>query len=87
MLEVKVSFKSSILLRVVGPCRTGQRSEVMKIGELARSAGLNASAIRYYEKVGLISPPYRSSGQRRYAQDSLDRVLLKSALPVTWALL
>ncbi|HEY6126706.1 MAG TPA: MerR family transcriptional regulator [Candidatus Acidoferrum sp.] len=48
----------------------------MKIGELARSAGLNASAIRYYEKVGLISPPYRSSGQRRYAQDSLDRVLL-----------
>jgi MerR family redox-sensitive transcriptional activator SoxR len=48
----------------------------MKIGELARRAGLQASAIRYYEKLGLLSPPHRTGGQRRYPPDALDRVLL-----------
>jgi MerR family redox-sensitive transcriptional activator SoxR len=48
----------------------------MKIGDLAARAGLNASAIRYYEKVGLLNPPERSGGQRRYPNDALDRVLL-----------
>src|SRR4029077_12066701 len=48
----------------------------MKIGQLARSSGLNASAIRYYEKRGLLAPPQRLGGQRRYASDALSRVLL-----------
>jgi MerR family redox-sensitive transcriptional activator SoxR len=48
----------------------------MKIGQLAGSAGLNASAIRYYEKRGLLAPPQRKGGQRRYASDALSRVLL-----------
>ena len=48
----------------------------MKIGELARRAGLNASAIRYYERLGLLVAPHRSGGQRRYPHDALDRVLL-----------
>jgi len=48
----------------------------MKIGELARRAGLNPSAIRYYEKLGLLVSPYRIGGQRRYPDDALDRVLL-----------
>jgi MerR family transcriptional regulator, redox-sensitive transcriptional activator SoxR len=48
----------------------------MKIGELARRAGLQASAIRYYEKLGLLAPPHRTSGQRRYSPDALHRVLL-----------
>src|SRR5260370_22567927 len=48
----------------------------MKIGQLARSAGLNASAIRYYEKRGLLAPPQRLGGQRRYPSDALSRVLL-----------
>ena len=48
----------------------------MKIGELARRAGLHASAIRYYEKLGLLAPPHRTGGQRRYSPDALDRVLL-----------
>ena len=48
----------------------------MKIGELARGSGLKASAIRYYEKRGLILPPHRMGGQRRYAKEALDRVLL-----------
>ena len=48
----------------------------MKIGQLAASAGLNASAIRYYEKLGLLAPPQRLGGQRRYPSDALSRVLL-----------
>ncbi len=48
----------------------------MKIGELAARAGLNASALRYYEKMSLLVPPHRARGQRRYPSDALDRVLL-----------
>ena len=48
----------------------------MKIGELAKRANLNASAIRYYEKLGLLPAPARIGGQRRYSAESLDRVLL-----------
>jgi MerR family redox-sensitive transcriptional activator SoxR len=48
----------------------------MKIGQLARSANINASAIRYYETCGLLSSPQRLGGQRRYPPDALYRVLL-----------
>src|SRR6266850_2182609 len=48
----------------------------MKIGQLARSANLSASAIRYYEKMGLLAPPQRLGGQRRYPPDTVHRVLL-----------
>src|SRR5437763_4556530 len=39
---------------------------IMTIGEVARRAGLQASAIRYYEKIGLLPKTRRVSGQRRY---------------------
>ncbi|HWW18203.1 MAG TPA: MerR family transcriptional regulator [Candidatus Saccharimonadales bacterium] len=48
----------------------------MKIGELAGRAGLKPSAIRYYERLGILEAPHRVGGQRRYAADTLDRVLL-----------
>ncbi len=48
----------------------------MKIGELAARTSLNASAIRYYEKLGLLAAPQRIGGQRRYPSDALHRVLL-----------
>jgi DNA-binding transcriptional MerR regulator len=48
----------------------------MKIGELAGRTGLNASAIRYYERMGLLAPPYRTGGQRRYPSDAIHRALL-----------
>lgn len=38
----------------------------MPIGEVARHAGINASAVRFYERRGLLPPPERSGGQRRY---------------------
>jgi DNA-binding transcriptional MerR regulator len=40
--------------------------EMLTIGELARRAGVAASALRYWEGVGLLPPPVRVSGQRRY---------------------
>jgi MerR family transcriptional regulator, redox-sensitive transcriptional activator SoxR len=48
----------------------------MKIGELAARANLKPSAIRYYEKLGILKPPHRVGGQRRYPSDALDRVLM-----------
>jgi len=48
----------------------------MKIGQLARATGLRPSAIRYYERLGLLPRPERASGQRRYPGDAHNRVLL-----------
>jgi MerR family redox-sensitive transcriptional activator SoxR len=48
----------------------------VKIGELASRTGVNASAIRYYEKLSLVPAPYRASGQRRYTDEVIYRVLL-----------
>jgi DNA-binding transcriptional MerR regulator len=48
----------------------------MQIGELARNAGLQASAIRYYEKLGIVAAPDRKGNQRRYSSDALNRLLL-----------
>jgi MerR family transcriptional regulator, redox-sensitive transcriptional activator SoxR len=48
----------------------------MKISELAIRANLNASAIRYYEKLALLPQPLREGGQRRYSAEALDRILL-----------
>jgi len=38
----------------------------MTIGKVARRAGLQTSAIRYYEKIGLLPKAQRIGGQRRY---------------------
>jgi MerR family redox-sensitive transcriptional activator SoxR len=38
----------------------------MTIGEVAGRTGLRASAIRYYEKIGLLPKTQRIRGQRRY---------------------
>jgi MerR family redox-sensitive transcriptional activator SoxR len=46
----------------------------MTIGEVAKQAGLRASAIRYYERVGLLPAPVRAGGQRRYDHRILTRL-------------
>ena len=38
----------------------------LTISEVARQVGLQASAIRYYERIGILLPAERTSGQRRY---------------------
>jgi MerR family transcriptional regulator, copper efflux regulator len=37
----------------------------MRIGELAREAGLNPQTLRYYERIGLLRPGARSAGGYR----------------------
>ena len=46
----------------------------MTIGDVASRAGLTASAIRYYERVGVLPAPRRVNGQRRYGPEVLDRL-------------
>lgn len=46
----------------------------MRIGELARKARVEASAIRYYESMGLLGKPARTSGRRVYDETSLFRL-------------
>lgn len=46
----------------------------MTIGEVAKRAGLRTSAIRFYERAGLLPAPARESGQRRYDPSILDRI-------------
>ena len=46
----------------------------LSISEVARQAGIRASAIRYYESVGLLPQAQRVSGQRRYHADILRRL-------------
>jgi DNA-binding transcriptional MerR regulator len=46
------------------------------IGELARRTGLASSALRYYERVGLLSPAGRAGGRRHYGASSAERVAL-----------
>jgi MerR family redox-sensitive transcriptional activator SoxR len=39
---------------------------LLTIGEVAKKTGLRTSAIRFYERVGLLPRPLRAGGQRRY---------------------
>jgi DNA-binding transcriptional MerR regulator len=48
----------------------------MKIGAIARAAGVNVQTVRFYERSGLLaSPPRLSSGYRDYAPGTIQRVL------------
>ncbi|MGH8573833.1 MAG: MerR family transcriptional regulator [Gammaproteobacteria bacterium] len=47
---------------------------MVTIGKLAAAAGVNASAVRYYERRGLMPQPDRISGQRRYGPDAIARL-------------
>lgn len=46
----------------------------LSIGQIAHRAGLNVSAIRYYETEGLLPEAPRVGGRRRYAEDTLARL-------------
>jgi DNA-binding transcriptional MerR regulator len=43
----------------------------LAIGELAALTGKRPSAIRYYEQVGLLPPPARTAGRRRYHRETV----------------
>jgi len=52
----------------------------MSIGQVARRAGVKPSALRYYEGVGLLPPPERANGRRRYDGEVLRKVLDRLAV-------
>jgi MerR family transcriptional regulator, redox-sensitive transcriptional activator SoxR len=48
----------------------------LTISEVGRQVGLKASAIRYYEKIGLLPRAPRMNGQRRYDSTGLYRLAI-----------
>jgi MerR family redox-sensitive transcriptional activator SoxR len=52
----------------------------LTISEVARQVGLQASAIRYYEQIGLLPRAQRVNGQRRYDATTLYRLAI-----IQWA--
>jgi len=48
--------------------------ELLSIGEVARRSGVAASALRYYEQLGLISSERAGSGHRRFPRPVLRRI-------------
>src|SRR5262249_27486168 len=62
-------------------CASSQEMRMSKqaalgIGELGRRTGLATSALRYYERVGLLVPDGRAHGRRYYGLASAERVAL-----------
>ena len=47
---------------------------LIRIGEVARGAGVSVRAVRYYEEQGLLIAERSPSGQRLYRQDAIARV-------------
>jgi DNA-binding transcriptional MerR regulator len=48
----------------------------MRIGELAKRAGLTTRTLRYWEEFGLVKPTdHRFSGERLYSKAELERVI------------
>jgi MerR family redox-sensitive transcriptional activator SoxR len=46
----------------------------LSISEVVRQVGVAASAIRYYEQIGILRPAPRVSGQRRYDSAAVHRL-------------
>jgi DNA-binding transcriptional MerR regulator len=69
MVQVEARFKSR---ETSLPDDTG----LLPIGELARRAGTAPSALRYYERIGLLPPAERAGGKRHYPPSSAERLAL-----------
>jgi DNA-binding transcriptional MerR regulator len=52
------------------------RDGLVPIGELARRTGVATSALRYYERIGLLSPAERAGRRRRYPPSTAEHVAL-----------
>jgi DNA-binding transcriptional MerR regulator len=50
------------------------RTENLSIGELARLVDTTPSALRYWERAGLIDGVQREGGRRRYRPGTVDRI-------------
>jgi DNA-binding transcriptional MerR regulator len=53
----------------------------MRIGAVANQAGVTVDTVRFYERVGVLSPPARTaSGYRDYAPGTVERIQLTREL-------
>src|SRR3954469_11746027 len=68
MLQVEVNFKSSLSELLV------ETRDLLTVGEVARRSGFATSALRYYEREGLIQSRRTTGGQRRYERNVLRRL-------------
>ncbi|PWW00053.1 MerR family transcriptional regulator [Hoeflea marina] len=55
----------------------------MKIGRLSELTRLSIDTLRYYERLGLIDPPFRKGGQRLYDPDAVRWIEFLKALKAT----
>ena len=52
------------------------KKALLPIGELARRTGTATSALRYYERIGLLRSGKRAGGRRHYPASATERVAL-----------
>jgi MerR family transcriptional regulator, redox-sensitive transcriptional activator SoxR len=49
-------------------------TDLLTVGDIARRSGFAESAVRYYERLGLLSATRTSGGQRRFQRSTLRRL-------------
>ena len=54
--------------------------DLLSITQVREATGLESSALRYYEKAGLITPAGRAGGRRQYESDVLQRLAVVALL-------
>lgn len=69
----------ALLLQLKLALSQGFEDGTLPIGEIARRSGFRASAIRYYESIGLMPAPERVGGRRRYEESALQRLAVIAA--------
>ena len=48
----------------------------LKVGQVAKAAGMAAKTIRYYEQVGVLPPPSRTAaGYRQYGEQAVQQLM------------
>jgi DNA-binding transcriptional MerR regulator len=56
-------------------------SRALKIGDVARSAGVTVDTVRFYERRGVLPAPMRrQSGYRQYSQATIERIRFAKSL-------
>lgn len=68
--------------------KDGTDEDLHQIGEVAEQVGLSLRTVRYYEEVGLLSPPTRTSGGfRLYGERHLDQLrTIKQMKPLDFSI-
>jgi len=73
--SLSLTLQLPITFRLVASDNLGCDVDGIKIGTLAREAGIGAGALRYYERLGLLPASHRSaSGYRLYEPTSARRL-------------